>query len=97
MNWLRTDKTYRRILAQTDLAAREQIFRDELLEPIRPALTFYHPLQDEADLMELARMWFFAMPGDMDGMEAGLRLLETGGAWSSGEEALAHAIERFTP
>jgi uncharacterized protein YjaZ len=97
MNWLRTDKTYRRILAQTDLAVRERIFRDELLEPVRPALTFYNPLQDEADLLEVARMWFFAMPEDLDDMEAGLRLLETGGAWAAGEEALARAIERFAP
>lgn len=97
--WIPTNDYYREIVSATELATREQLYRDKLIAPWKPMMNMMGGSfgADPNDEFGVARKWAWLLPEHLTETPSQLPLLEEANAWELGEQALAKAVDRMTP
>lgn len=93
-----TASLYRRLLTTPDSAEREQLYRQELLEPFEGMFRIF----GGGDALSLAKMWGMYAPEDFNTsarpkIESLLAALATHDAWKKAAEALERGRQAFAP
>ncbi len=97
-NIIDTESMYRRLLATTDPAEREHLYRQELLEPFAGLFRIF----GGADALSTAKMWSLYTPEDFGNgarpkIESLLAALAAHDAWEKANEALERGRQAFAP
>lgn len=96
--WMKTNEWYQQIIAEPDMTAKEQCFR-EYFSPFFEALRAsapHIPVKTD-DAIEAAREWNMLLPEDLTQTPEALRKLETADAWTVAARALDAGAARFEP
>jgi uncharacterized protein YjaZ len=93
-----TASFYRRLLATDDLAEREHLYRQELLEPFAGMFRIF----GGGDALSMAKMWGLYTPEDFSNgarpkIESLLAALAAHDAWGKAAEALERGRQAFAP
>jgi uncharacterized protein YjaZ len=94
-NCIRTDEIYRRILAESDMAKRETIFREEIVAPYQPLTQIF----GGGDGMSMFSQWTIsALDANNDAaIKSIMDKLAAYGAWEKTASALEVANQAFAP
>src|ERR1700741_802745 len=94
-NWIPTDSIYRQIVAEPEINAKEQIFRDgfgpmfEVMQKSAPHIP------SQGDVIESARAFGMLLPEDLTETPDALRKLDAADAWNIGRAALDNGVRHF--
>lgn len=99
IDWIPTDSIYRRLIAETDPAARRQFYLDQIVEPWRQMMNMMggSPFGVPEDELSGARAWGWLLPDQVAEIAALLEELDSADAWSIAHGALRLAATRFAP
>lgn len=96
--WMNTNDWYQQIIAEPDMAAKEQRFRDcfgTLFKAIQQSAPHIPVTTDDA--IEAARAWNMLLPEHLTDTPEGLRQLQAADAWTVAADALAKGASCFEP
>lgn len=97
-NWIPTNDYYRRLLAETDAAKREQLYLELFVEPWQKMMSMMqHPGMEQDDLLAGAKAWGWLLPDQTEEISALLQKMDAANAWETGRDAAAKAADCFTP
>ena len=97
INWIETGDIYRQIIAEPDMTAKQQLYRDgfgSMFKAMRESAP-YMPASD--DVLETARTFNFVMPEDLTDTPDALAKLEAADVWTVGKQALREGVTCFAP
>lgn len=97
VQWIPTLSYYREIINEKDAVRKDQLYRSRFIEPWQAMMQMMASQMPggAGDLMDVARMWAWPMPEQLDRAPEVLIDLENADAWRIGEEALHKACERM--
>lgn len=97
--WIDTKTIYHTLIGTSDVATREQLYKETLLNPWQQMMTMVAGYLGNGDNDPLAgaRNWHWLLPDQLATIPDSLRRLEAANAWEIGEQAMATAVARFAP
>ncbi|MCB8981845.1 MAG: hypothetical protein H6657_30935 [Ardenticatenaceae bacterium] len=97
-NWIPTNEYYGRLLNEPDLAKREQLYLDLLVQPWQQMMNMMQrPGMDPNDPFAGAKVWGWLLPHQTDEIASLLQKMEAANAWEIGRNAAAKAAAQFDP
>jgi uncharacterized protein YjaZ len=92
-----TNDYYHRILAAPDVATRQKLYLDLLVEPWQGMMRMMPGAASngQSDPLAGAKAWAWLLPDQVETIATLLAKLEAADAWKIGGEALARAVARF--
>ena len=98
-NWIRTNEIYHQIIAADDLAAKQQLYREQFIAPWQAMMQMMGGMvsEDNEDEFAAARAWAWLLPQDLTAVPPALTKLEAANAWDAGEQAMTAAVKRLAP
>jgi uncharacterized protein YjaZ len=100
MTFIHTNEYYRDIINARDMATREELYEEKILEPWTPVMKMMSGMfksNFDSDPYSVARAWGWLLPENLTSVPESLTIMENAGAWEIAEAALADAVRCFTP
>ena len=97
-NCIPTNDYYHRLLAESDVAKREQLYLELFVQPWQKMMNMMQrPGMDANDPLAGAKVWGWLLPDQVEGIANLLHKMEAAHAWDISRDAAAKAADRFTP
>ena len=97
INWIETDKIYRRLISISDTSERQASYLAEIVRPWQEMMSMVGGLHTAVDPLAGPRAWNWVLPDQLDSAPECLVKLEADNAWERGKAAMERAVSRFRP